>query len=89
MTSTTMTVRLDSQIKNRLEKLAVVTHRNKSFLAAEAIAEYLKIQEWQLNEIKKGIGEGDAGQLMSHADVAKHWEQKQWKSSGLKRRKRT
>ncbi len=55
MTSTTMTIRLESEMKVRLNKLAEITHRSKSFLAAEAINEYLGIQEWQLTEIKKGI----------------------------------
>ncbi|TAK76820.1 MAG: ribbon-helix-helix protein, CopG family [Gammaproteobacteria bacterium] len=76
MTSTTMTVRLDDQLKTRLDKLAELTHRSKSFLAAEAINEYLKIQEWQINDITKSIAEADAGQLVDHDSVVKHWEKK-------------
>lgn len=76
MTSLTMTVRLDDQLKSRLEKLAAVTHRSKSFLAVEAIAEYLKTQEWQISEIKKGIAEADAEYLVDHSKVSKYWEQK-------------
>lgn len=76
MTSATMTVRLDSQLKERLDKLAGLSRRSKSFLAAEAISEYLAIQEWQINEIKAGIAEADAGQLIDHNDIVKIWEQK-------------
>ncbi|MBS0351889.1 MAG: CopG family ribbon-helix-helix protein [Proteobacteria bacterium] len=76
MTSITMTVRLDDQLKVRLEKLAEVTHRSKSFLAAEAISKYLEIQEWQLSEIKTGISEADSGQLVDHSTIASHWEKK-------------
>jgi hypothetical protein len=34
--STTMTVRLEDDVKDRLERLAASTQRSKSFLAAEA-----------------------------------------------------
>lgn len=74
--STTMTIRLEPEIKARLDKLAEVTHRSKSFLAAEAINDYLKIQEWQLIEIKKGIAEADEGQLVDHESILKFWENK-------------
>jgi RHH-type rel operon transcriptional repressor/antitoxin RelB len=76
MTSATMTVRLDDQLKERLEKLAVFTRRSKSFLAAEAISEYLKIQEWPINEVEKGIAEADSGQLVDHSSIVKYWERK-------------
>jgi predicted transcriptional regulator len=76
MTSATMTVRLNEEITIRLEKLAKATHRNKSFLAVEAITEYLKIQEWQISEIKKGVAEADAGYLIDHAKVAQRWKKK-------------
>ncbi|WP_238552831.1 CopG family ribbon-helix-helix protein [Legionella oakridgensis] len=63
-------------MKVRLDKLAEITHRSKSFLASEAINEYLKVQEWQLIEIKKGIAEADKGQLIDHESILKFWENK-------------
>ena len=47
MSSTTVSVRIDPVIKKRLEKLAKSTGRSRSFLAAEAINEYLDLNEWQ------------------------------------------
>ena len=76
MSSATITIRLDEHLKNQLEQLAEATHRSKSFLAAQAIHEYIKIQEWQINEIKKGIAEADAGDLVEHDVIAKHWRKK-------------
>jgi RHH-type transcriptional regulator, rel operon repressor / antitoxin RelB len=76
MPSTTMTVRLDTQAKIRLNKLAELTHRSKSFLASEAINSYLETQEWQLNEIIKGISEADSGQLVDHESIVTYWESK-------------
>ncbi len=76
MTSGTITVRLDNKLKIRLEKLAGATHRSKSFLAMEAIAEYIKIQEWQIKEIKSGLAEANAGQLIEHDNIVKRWKKK-------------
>lgn len=76
MSSITMSIRLDESLKIRLEHLADVTHRSKSFLTTEAIAEYLATQEWQIHEISKGIEEADAGQLIDHNQIKKYWEKK-------------
>jgi predicted transcriptional regulator len=69
--SSTMTLRLDDEVKARLEKLAGATRRSKSFLAAEAIREFVETNEWQIQEVRKAIKEADAGDFASDADVAK------------------
>jgi len=74
--STTITVRLDDVLKAHLEQLSETTARSKSFLAAEAISQYIDINEWQINEIIKGLAEADTGTLIAHADIVKHWENK-------------
>jgi len=63
--STTMTIRLDPELKSRLDKLAASTHRSKSFLAAEAVREFIEINEWQINEIKDAVKEADDGDFSS------------------------
>ena len=70
--STTLTVRLDRAVKKRLEAAAARVRRSKSFLAAEAIEEYLSIQEWQIEAIKRGIEAADRGELVPH-DQVKAW----------------
>jgi len=85
MSSGTITVRLDDKLKARLEKLADATHRSKSFLAMEAITEYLKIQEWQVKEIKNGLAEADTGQLIEHENIVKHWKKKRANSMDKRR----
>lgn len=75
-----MTVRLNTQTKIRLNKLAELTHHSKSFLASEAINSYLEAQEWLLNEIIKGISEADAGEFINHEDILAYWEgKKEWR----------
>ncbi len=67
--SSTMIIRLDADIKERLDKLAGVTHRSKSFLAAEAVREYVELNEWQLREIQAAVVEADAGDFASEESV--------------------
>ena len=41
--------------------MAESTKRSKSYLAAEAIAEYVDANAWQVEEIRKAIAKADAG----------------------------
>lgn len=66
----TLSIRLDSATKQRLDALSKRSKRSKSFLAAEAIAAYVEQEEWQLGEIHAAIGELDAGQAVSHEEAA-------------------
>jgi predicted transcriptional regulator len=59
--TTTMTVRLSKDLKGKLERLAESTKRSKSYLAAEAIAEYVDLNAWQVEKIRKAIAKADAG----------------------------
>ena len=69
-TSKILTLRLDSGLKKKLDKLAKSTRRSRSFLAAEAIQEYVALNEWQIEEIKKGVREADAGNFATEEEVA-------------------
>jgi RHH-type transcriptional regulator, rel operon repressor / antitoxin RelB len=68
--STTITIRLDDEVKDRLDALAEATHRSKSFLAAEAIRDYVENNEWQIGEIRAAMKEADAGDFASAKEVA-------------------
>ncbi len=72
MASTTFTVRVDSAVNKRLEKLAKNTGRSRSFLAAEAITEYISVNEWQVTGIKNAIASLDQGKAIPHQEV-KDW----------------
>ena len=51
--TTTLSVRIDTDTKKRLEALAKRARRSKSFLAAEAIAAFVEAESWQLDEIQE------------------------------------
>ena len=68
--SITLSIRIDIDTKKRLEALAKRSRRSKSFLAAEAIAAFVKAESWQLDEIQTGSKELDQGRGVPHKDVA-------------------
>jgi RHH-type rel operon transcriptional repressor/antitoxin RelB len=67
--SETFTVRVGPEIKERLANLAASTGRSRSFLTAEAIAEYLAANEWQVAGIRKAQTSLDRGVGVAHEDV--------------------
>jgi predicted transcriptional regulator len=79
MRATTFTVRLNSTTKKRLERLAKSTDRSRSFLAAEAINEYLETNEWQVNGIKRAMASLDRGEGVPHS-LVKDWVMS-WRSA--------
>jgi RHH-type transcriptional regulator, rel operon repressor / antitoxin RelB len=66
----TLSIRIDSETKRRLDLLARRSRRSKSFLAAEAIAAYVQTEEWQLGEIQAGLRDLDGADVVSHQKVA-------------------
>lgn len=68
--STTMTIRLEEDVKMRLDKLADSTQCSKSFLAAGAIRAFVENNEWQVAEIRAALDEADAGDFGSETEVA-------------------
>ncbi|MGI1678343.1 MAG: CopG family ribbon-helix-helix protein [Cellvibrionaceae bacterium] len=69
--STTMTIRLENELKDRLDQLAEATHRSKSFLAAEALKDYIELNEWQIQEIKTALNEADNGEFATEKELKK------------------
>lgn len=73
-------MRVGPDVKKRLAKLARSTGRTRSFLAAEALNEYLDLNEWQVSGVKRAIASLDRGAGVPHQEV------KDWVSSwGCKR----
>lgn len=64
-----LTVELEMSVKERLERLAKDTERSGSALAAEAIAEYLRVEEGQVAGIKAALASLDRGEGVTQDDV--------------------
>lgn len=71
--STLISVRVPAKIASRLENLAKAVDRSKSYLAAEAIEEYLALHEWQIQAIKAGLDEIKKGAVVDFAEVKQFW----------------
>jgi len=67
---TTLSVRIDEDVKKRLDALAGRARRSKSFLAAEAIAAFVDAESWQLDEMQAGLEELNQGRGVAHKDVS-------------------
>ena len=80
MASSTLSVRVDHTQKQKLEALAKSTGRSRSYLAADAIAAYLDVNEWQVAGIKAAIKSIDTHGGVPHAEVKK-WVGS-WKATG-------
>jgi len=67
--SSVLTLRLDAKLKNKLDRLSKSMNRSRSFVAAQAIQEFVSVNEWQIAEIKKGLAEADAGDFATEEEV--------------------
>src|SRR5579863_6860198 len=68
-TTPVVTVRLESELRERLDRLAKAQRRSRSFVATEAIREYVKVNEWQIEETRQALAEADRGDFVSPSDV--------------------
>jgi RHH-type transcriptional regulator, rel operon repressor / antitoxin RelB len=69
-------LRLDADTRKRLDALAKATERSRSALAAEAVRQFVELNEWQIAAIQKGVQQADKGQFIDHAKLKAKWEKK-------------
>ena len=69
MSKENITFRIDSDKKAALDAIATGMNRDRSYILNEAVAAYLEMYQWQLEEIQKGIAEADAGDFASDEEV--------------------
>ncbi|TIT22411.1 MAG: CopG family transcriptional regulator [Mesorhizobium sp.] len=67
--SATMTIRVSSETKLKLEQIAAVTRRSKSFVAAEAVSAYVDRELEIIEGIKRGIADAAAGRVVPHDEA--------------------
>jgi predicted transcriptional regulator len=64
--STTMTIRVRPDVKEKLDRIANDTQRSKSFLAGEAVAAYVERELEIIDGIKRGMADAKAGRVIPH-----------------------
>ena len=67
--SSVLTLRLDRKLKDQLDRLSKATSRSRSFVAAEAIREYVALNNWQIEETVKALSEADRGDFATDKEV--------------------
>jgi predicted transcriptional regulator len=69
--STTMTIRVSTELKDKLERLSQDTRRSKSFLAAEAVSAYVERELEIVEGIKRGLDDMHAGRVIPRDQAMK------------------
>ncbi|CAI1715668.1 CopG family ribbon-helix-helix protein [Serratia plymuthica] len=64
-----MSVRLPEDLSEQLEALAKATGRTKSFLAGQAIRDFINREAWQIAEIQQAITEADKGDFAADDEM--------------------
>jgi len=67
--SSIITMRVEAELRRRLERLAKAQRRSKSFVAAEALRDYVDVHEWQLEETRRALAEAERGDFASAGQV--------------------
>jgi len=75
----TMSFRLPDELADTLENLAKATGRTKSFLALDALKEYLARESWQIADLQRAVEEADAGDFATDTEVAS--VMRKWKTN--------
>jgi predicted transcriptional regulator len=64
-------VKLEPELKHRLEQLSDITHRSESAIIAEAIRDFVELNEWQIQETKDAVNEAERGDFATNEEVGK------------------
>ena len=65
-----VSVRLPTELKEQMETYAQLTGRTKSYVAMEALSEYLAWRIPQIDDLKLAVQAADAGDFASDEEVA-------------------
>jgi predicted transcriptional regulator len=75
MTDTTITVRVSTELRDRLEAIAKAARRSKSFLSNEAIENFVRREEEFLEDIRHAELDIDEGRGFSQEEIARMSEE--------------
>ena len=68
------TVRVSSELQDRLEAIADPIDRPRSWVVNWALEAFVASETWQIEEIKRGLAEADAGEFATDAEVEATFE---------------
>jgi predicted transcriptional regulator len=69
VSSQTLTVRITPETREALDAIAASLDRDRSFVVKEALSAYVDTHRWQVDHIRQGLREAEAGRFASPAEV--------------------
>ena len=66
---TSMSLRLPKELAAQLGELAQATGRSKSYLAVQALQDFINREAWQIAEIQQAIREADADDFATDEEM--------------------
>ena len=77
------TIRISSELQDRLDAIADAIDRPRSWVVNRALEAFVESETWQIEEIKRGLAEADAGEFATDAEVTATFEKWQRKKSDV------
>jgi predicted transcriptional regulator len=68
------TVRVSSELQDRLDAIAEALDRPRSWVVNLALETFIASETWQIEEIKQGLAEADAGDFATDGEVGETFE---------------
>jgi len=65
------TVRVSPEKQQQLDALASAMDRSRNYLVNKAIDDFLAVNAWQIEQIKRGIEAADRGEFATDAEVGR------------------
>jgi predicted transcriptional regulator len=66
-----MTVRVEPSTRKELDGIAAALDRDRSYIVNEALKAYIDVHQWQIEHIRQGLREANAGKFASEDEVKK------------------
>jgi predicted transcriptional regulator len=64
-----LTVRVDDEIGEALDRLAISTERSRETLVADAVRQYVELQTWQIERVREGLEAADRGDFATDEEL--------------------
>lgn len=71
MAKSAVSVRIEDDKIEKLDRLADLSKRDRSFLINEAVEMFLEVNEWQISRIKSGLKQANNEDFASESQVSK------------------
>jgi predicted transcriptional regulator len=71
MPKDTVTVRVDHALRESVDAIAAATNLDRSGVINQALIAYVETHQWQVDHIREGLRQADAGEFLSERKVKK------------------